>query len=402
MSNFLTEKINNIKKKLSENYYKYAMIYYNKRNDKNYKTAFGYFMNSKDNDKSMNAIGKCYYKGYGVMKDYDEAYKWFLLSINLGNIDAIVNMGICYENGHGVMKDSIKALEYYYDAAYHDNNRAHFCIGKYFENNDNKHKAFIWYQSSANLGNIKGMFNTGVCYEYGYNNCINIDMDKAIEYYMKSGELEFSEAYYSLGTIYISDKYKNIYKEYNYQKSLYWFEKGCDINNPKSLYNVGVFYYNGYYVKKNKYKALIYFIKSAELNDPDALYMLGCIYEEGDFVPINYNKSFEYYKKSADFDNIYALYKIGLHYEYKNEISKAIGYYIKSAELNNPNAMNYLGNIYEYGRLVNIDLNIAFNWYQQSANKGDIIGIQNLSYCYYYGKGVEKNEKYALELIKNT
>src|SRR5437764_12698934 len=58
----------------------------------------------------------------------------------------------------------------------------------------------------------------------------------------------------------------------------------------------------------------------------------------------------------------------------------------------------YLGNLYEDSR----DLNKAFYWYEKAANNGNLSGLYYLGQCYRFGKGIEKDERKAFELIKKS
>ncbi|RIB26852.1 hypothetical protein C2G38_2263229 [Gigaspora rosea] len=64
-------------------------------------------------------------------------------------------IGLCYENGVGVEKD--------------------------------EHKAFIYYQKSAEMGYVNGIHDIGYCYLYGVG--VEKDEHKAFFYFQKSAEM---------------------------------------------------------------------------------------------------------------------------------------------------------------------------------------------------------------------
>ncbi|RIB22251.1 hypothetical protein C2G38_2296336 [Gigaspora rosea] len=60
-----------------------------------------------------------------------------------------------------------------------------YYYGKWVE--EVEHKAFIYYQKSAEMGNIKGINNVGYCYQNGIG--VEKDEHKAFIYYQKSAEM---------------------------------------------------------------------------------------------------------------------------------------------------------------------------------------------------------------------
>lgn len=54
-----------------------------------------------------------YRRGYGVLKDYAEAAKWYRLAAEQGDADAQKNLGIMYEKGYGVPQDNVVSHMWY-------------------------------------------------------------------------------------------------------------------------------------------------------------------------------------------------------------------------------------------------------------------------------------------------
>ncbi|RIB27747.1 hypothetical protein C2G38_1703997 [Gigaspora rosea] len=70
-------------------------------------------------------------------------------------------------------------------------------------------KAFKYYQKSADLRHVDGLYNVGRCYEYGIG--VEKDIEKAFEYYLKSaymghidGRHKISPAWYPFHDPYIT------------------------------------------------------------------------------------------------------------------------------------------------------------------------------------------------------
>lgn len=63
--------------------------------------------------KAQNALGACYYNGYGVEKDYQEAVKWYRKAAEQGDASAQCNLGFCYGEGRGIIQNKVKAYAWY-------------------------------------------------------------------------------------------------------------------------------------------------------------------------------------------------------------------------------------------------------------------------------------------------
>ncbi len=80
----------------------------------------------KLNDKAMfYSIGKKYYNGIGIIKDYQQAFKWFQKAANRNHPKAQIDLGMMYERGLGVTADKIRAYKWFSIAANHPTPAAH-------------------------------------------------------------------------------------------------------------------------------------------------------------------------------------------------------------------------------------------------------------------------------------
>ena len=69
------------------------------------------------NAEAQNNLGRFYYKGSWVKKDYAEALKYFRLAAKQGNAEAQFSLGEMYDAGQGVAKSYTEALKWYRLAA---------------------------------------------------------------------------------------------------------------------------------------------------------------------------------------------------------------------------------------------------------------------------------------------
>ena len=78
-----------------------------------------YYEKAADNGdaNAQYYIGKLYYKGKGIEKDYKKAFEYLKKAAEQGHVDAQYYLGKCYYDGKGVEKDYEKAFEYLKKAA---------------------------------------------------------------------------------------------------------------------------------------------------------------------------------------------------------------------------------------------------------------------------------------------
>ena len=66
------------------------------------------------------ALGRCYYEGKGVPKNYAKAMSWFRKSASQGSSRGIHGIGRCFRDGNGV-EQNINGLAQFYELADHEN-----------------------------------------------------------------------------------------------------------------------------------------------------------------------------------------------------------------------------------------------------------------------------------------
>lgn len=94
-----------------------------------------------------------YYSGYGVDRDLDKAFYWFIKSAEQGLALAQRNLGVMYYSGVGTNADLNKAFFWYHKAAEQQDNFAQHEIGKMYAKGlgvkqDDK-AAYMWFALSA-------------------------------------------------------------------------------------------------------------------------------------------------------------------------------------------------------------------------------------------------------------
>jgi len=108
----------------------------------------------KGDAKAQSYLGRCYYKGDGVLKDSVEAVRWYRKSAEQGTGVAQCNLGFCYENGVGVLKDPAEAVKWYKKSAEQGFAQAQYNLGNCYRNGDGVSKDLVEAYAYYNLAGI--------------------------------------------------------------------------------------------------------------------------------------------------------------------------------------------------------------------------------------------------------
>ena len=229
---FEPQLINNYLQQLNENYDENLMI--KLKAIKNIKVNTNTNNIQEYNPYILWFLHKCYYKGLGVGQDLKVAYEYLKCANNkLNNLYFKFDLGVLYEHGMGCEINNELAFECYNE-----------CY-EMLKESKNKFYLPVVY------------FKLGYFFSNGFGT--NKDINKALEFYKISS----------------------------------------DLNNHKACYYLGVLYYLGTEVPRDLNLAFKLFEKSAIISNYSfhrAVYKLGFFYEHGIGTPINYNKAVEVYK----------------------------------------------------------------------------------------------------------
>lgn len=158
-----------------------------------------------------------------------------------------------------------------------------------------------------------------------------------------------------------------------YEKAYDYYKIAAKSNHPTANWAIGYLYYEGHIGNKSKhdmYLALKYFNKARKLNCANAYTSIGDIFLSSTFPHINTNeeKAIEMFKIAANMGHVYAFNNLGKIYEKRNDLKLSFEYYMKSANLGDSWAQNKVGEFYRIGKLGNINLQKAFEYYTLSSD----------------------------------
>lgn len=164
-------------------------------------------------------------------KNWKDALKWYTISAQKGNADAMYNLGYMYESGEGIDQNYPEAMKWYRKAIAKGQTNAMVALGIIYQNHDSYTEAENCFKLAADKGNT--------------------DAEDLLGYFY-----------------FIKERYK---------EALVWLNKAAIKNKPMSLYYLAEMYYNGYEVQQDQKKAKLYFEKAAEMGEENAISKLKTI-----------------------------------------------------------------------------------------------------------------------------
>lgn len=197
------------------------------------------------NAEAQMNLAKCYVKGEGVERNFEEANKWLLKAAEQGNTDAMNEMGTAYLNGWGVPVDYKEAVKWYRKSAEQGNAVGQAQLGACYAEGSgvpqNHKEAFNLFQKAAEQGDVIAQKFLADYYLTGYATIgIPQDFDKAFDLYLKAAEQGLGPAQTQVGVCYM----KGLGTSQNTSKAIEWLKKASE-KEPIALFNLGVIYING-------------------------------------------------------------------------------------------------------------------------------------------------------------
>lgn len=344
--------------------------------------------------KSMNAIntdinlGRAYYHGNNVPKDYAKSTYWFNMAAKSGNAVAENDLARAYAYGYGIKHSNVKAS--------------------------------YWYHKSAEQGYAKAEYHLGCAYNYGYG--VKQNYAKANFWLKKAADQKNALSARMLEINYCMDESVSkstgkslcamtstqakylAYKSYNNGTPQYFLP----LEYAAKSGDVAAESWEGAYLNKMKdYKQAIHWYKKAAAKGyAMAENNLGNDYHQGQGVPQNYVKANYWWEKAAAQGFAAAEYNLGVDYHqglgFQQNYVKANYWWKKAAVQGFARAENHLGNDYYHGNGFQQNYTKANYWFIKASADGDAMADYNLGLNYYKGKGVPRNITVALSLLEKA
>ena len=247
--------------------------------------------------------------------------------------------------------------------------KKHFEIGEDDDDDDEYKKAAELFEKAANHGHSDAQDFLGYQYEFGLG--IAESKQEAIKWYTLSAEQGNADGQFSLATIYEKDN--------DIETANKWYKKAVRNKQPYAMCKLANNYRLGKGIEENHAKALELYKESADLGLPEAQCALGTIYKEGLIVEKDYKKAREYYEKAVEQGFAPAQVYLGLMYKQSSHY-----------DIRDENGCYYNDKV-AYKKAVEL--------FRLAANQGDAKGQNNLAIMLLAGRGIDKDEKSALELF---
>lgn len=351
-------------------------------------------------------IGKMHCYGLGIQQDYEKAFEWFLKSAKEGNKFAQYSLGNLYYYGNGTDKDLSQAFQWYMKSAEQGQPYASYSIaqmynkGEYVSKDENQ--AHEYYKQaltgfleleSKDQADDNLYYKLGSMFKKGLGT--DIDMDKAIDYFKRSAEMNNTNAKRTLALEYISGKHL----ELDIEKGLEMLTECADSGDTLSCYKLGKIYFKGEIVYKDLNMAEKYFLKASQKENRYADYSLGKLYLEKEKYSLD--KAVEYFEKALKYEEIkpyatYSLAKIMLDNNPYHDSKKAVSFLESSAE-DNDWASFLLGRLYLYGTDdIQKDKEKALEWLKLSAEQGNEYAQNMIDNIHSFENAVVANTIFGL------
>ena len=323
-------------------------------------------------------IGKMYCYGSGAEQNYQKAFEWFERSAKQKNKFAQFSLANLYYYGNGVERDLSQAFLWYQKSSAQGQPYASYAVAQMYskgeyvtENEDTVQR----YYKAALSGFLKLeskdqaddnlYYKLGSMFKKGLGTDIN--MDKAIDYFKRSEEMNNKNGLYEYGKVLLLGE--NIPQDI--EKAVKLLEKAIKLENINAKRFLALELISGEHLDQDIDKGLAMLTECADSRDAYACYKLGKIYFKGDIVLQDLDKS-ETYLLSAE-DNEFTQYAFGKLYlqKEKYDILKAVDCFEKSADKNVWSSYQ-LGRLYLFGAEgLEKDKTKAVEWLTKSANNGN-------------------------------
>jgi TPR repeat protein len=311
---------------------------------------------------------------YDTRSQLEAAY-WYKQAADKGYAAAQYRLAICYDRGKGVVRNKEEANKWYAAAAAQDE--------KY---------ALVSYDrtKAAEEGDIVAQNELGEeCYENGDYLQAEMWWLRALsQEYAESNETTIDAVLDNITRLYVQQGY--VIAKYDAEiKEIYGVvtdspvlrERAEKKSDPEALFQLGAIYYYGFGVERNYAEAMKWYTAAAKKKNRQACYSLGNMYYNGEGVAQDYVKAREWYEKASKYG--YAKYSLAnMYYSRKIKVSNATAKAITSwayaskyhpgcdvAQYNSANA--YLTDPWFIKNLKGSS-QVALKYFKKTAEKGNI------------------------------
>jgi SEL1 protein len=273
---------------------------------------------TKGSCRAQLLLGFCYSNGIGVRVDIEKAIIYYHLAALAGDIYATMIMGYRYKFGLNVEENCELSLKFYRRVAdkvaldikektikLYEQVRIADKMEKIKLGESHDDEIIQYYLYQADLGDVSSQVIIGRLFYYGSHG-VDVNYEKAFEYFQKAAQLGNTQAKAFLGEMYL---WGHGVLQDN-KTALKFFEESVMENDPTGLNNLGLMYLHGIEVKQDLNRAYELFTSSEKQGHPQAQLNLGLMHYNGFGTSKNIPRALNLLQKSALSGNILAQYNI--------------------------------------------------------------------------------------------
>lgn len=195
--------------------------------------------------------------------------------------------------------------------------------------------------------------------------------------------------------------------EMDLNKALQYYGKAANLNYSKAQKNLGVLMQK---MANNDFKKLAIgasFLKqSAEQGDIRGMAVYGVALMNGNGVRTDFKKAEKYLKNAADLGDSNSQVNYGIALLKTNQsisrINEGLKYIKKAIEKSNPYAFYMYGLLLREGKYLDEDYQLAMDYFKIAADMGNVQAMIEYADGSYKGIGVQKNSQIALKYLQNA
>lgn len=293
-----------------------------------------------------------------ILKDEDDALRFYMLAADQGHELALFNAGRILMKKKGDTDAISRGIEYMRLAAEKNNSLAMLKLGQLLLSGKlverNAEEGFQLIKSSVELKNALALNDLGECYLYG-NGCQQ-NITEARRYFEQAANCRIPRGCTNYGHMLIQEgpmRYKEAFAVYRlaaemndpigmiccgqllesgfggaeeprYAQASSYYQRAAALGNSYAYSNLGRMYQNGKGVTQDSKLAVKMFRRAIELGNTNAMFNLGAMYENGAGVPQSQADANKYYFMAAEQGNPQALYKCATILEKTEETADRI------------------------------------------------------------------------------
>lgn len=256
--------------------------------------------------------------------------------------------------------------------------------------------AKIW--SSEELGSdIRALFSLGRLYMNGKG--VEVNQQKAVEYYQKAADGGHLSAQFNLGLAY----FKGAGVSKNIEQAMALWRGAAEAGHDGAQYNVGALLWQGELVEQDQATAMEWFRQSSSNGNSQAKRFLGSL-----FSPMHseLRDNLTYYSEKNSSRTIsvveeLGLYKLAQQAYSKQEFKQAFKYWLPLAEDGHPDSQFKVAMMYENGQGIEENFDEAIMLYQKAANAGQSDAQYRIG-LYHMTESTEPNKTLGLYWIQSA